>query len=251
MSPALISVIMPIYNSAEYIEQSINSVLTQSYEKIELIIIDDSSTDNGVDIVKKIMDFDNRIQLILMPENQGAGSARNKGIDVANGRYIAFLDADDVWLPAKLEKQIAFMQSKNIGISFTSYRFINSEGSDIRGGVNAANTLDLDSYMRTTGIGLSTAIIDKEVCGEIHFSSMRLRQDTLLWLTLLSKGYKAFGLNECLVKYRIRTGQISGNKLKAAWRTFFVYWQFDAISKKRRLANYFYYIINAVLKRFS
>lgn len=245
----LVSIIVPTYNSEKFIVDAIKSVIKQSFSDWEMIIVDDCSTDKTVEISESLVTDYNNVKLLKHQENLGTGPTRNTGIEHSLGRYIAFLDADDVWLPAKLEKQISFMQSNDIGISFTSYSFIGSDGNAIRGRVNAVEQLDLDGYMRATGIGLSTAIIDREKCGDIRFANMRVRQDTYLWLSLLSNNHIAYGINECLVKYRISSGQISGNKFKIAWKTFLLYWGFDVISRRRRLVNYLFYIVNAVLKR--
>lgn len=245
----LVSIVVPTYNSEKFIVDAINSVINQSFSDWEMIIVDDCSVDKTVEIIESLVLGNNKVKLLKHHKNLGTGPTRNTGIDHSLGRYIAFLDADDVWLPAKLEKQISFMQLNKIGISFTSYSFINSDGNKIRGGVNAAEQLDLDGYMRATGIGLSTAIIDREICGEVRFSDLRVRQDTFLWMNLLNSNHIAYGLNERLAKYRISSGQISGNKFKIAWKTFLLYRGFNVISYRRRIVNYLFYIVNAVLKR--
>ena len=199
-----VSVIIPFYNSEEYLGQAIESVLKQDFTDWELILVDDSSHDNSVLIAKSYSDMHAKIKLIQLKENCGAGTTRNTGIRESSGKYLAFLDADDIWEHQKLTKQLKFIKDKNAAISYTGYSFIDQNSLPIRGRVEALPEMDLNKYMQTTGIGLSTAIIDRDKFSEIHFSDMRMRQDTELWMRLLSENIIAYGLNEDLVKYRKR-----------------------------------------------
>lgn len=245
----LISIVMPSYNSQDYILKSIQSVLSQTYTNWELIIADDCSTDNTKQQLMQLSDP--RIKVIFLTENIGAGLCRNKAIEQAKGQFIAFLDSDDIWLPNKLQKQLKFMERySNCAISYTSYDCIDENDQTLSGGVTAAKELNLDSYMQTTGIGLSTAMINLNIVGSIRFSSLRLRQDARLWIELLIQNFLALGIQEVLVHYRKRSGQISGNKLKAAYRTFRLYWSFKQLGFFKRLFNYCCYAYNGVKKRY-
>lgn len=245
----LISIITPLYNAENFISETIDSVLAQDYIHWEYILIDDCSSDNSVKFIESKYGGDSRIKVLKANVNGGAGVARNIGLEYAAGRFIAFLDADDLWIHNKLSKQLAFMQKNNSAISHTSYAFINEEGRGIPGRVNVSPQVNLHSYMRNTEIGMSTSLINKDIIGEFKLHSMRTRQDTRLWLTLLSSGHVAHGLNEDLVLYRVRKGQISGNKVLIAWRTLKLYLSITNIPLAERLTNYCYYAFNGIFKR--
>lgn len=243
----LVSVIMAAYNAEKFLPFSIASVMGQTYPYWELLIVNDCSNDRTKDVVNSFQDP--RIKLINLEENGGAGVARNIGLKSARGNFIAFLDADDLWLPKKLETQISFMQESKAPICHTSYTFINESGDSIAGYVRASDKVDLHKYMRNTEIGLSTAMINKDIIGDFVFNSMRLRQDTRLWIELLNRNFQAFGLDQNLVQYRIREGQISGNKFRSALKTFRLYLSFKDIPLICRLFNFSCYVVNAIAKR--
>lgn len=247
-SDIFISVIMPSHNAEKYIYESITSVLCQEYKNIELIIIDDYSTDNTINVISSIND--QRIKLIALNENKGAGNARNIGLENATHPYIAFIDADDVWLPNKLSIQLNYLlNNPNVAVICTAYSFIDENSSVISGSVVPDKKITLDSYMRNTCIGCSTALINKNISSEIKFSNIRLRQDTHLWITLLINNITIHGIEQKLVNYRIRKNQISGNKFNAAIKTFKLYWGFKQIPIYKRIINYIFYAFNGVSKR--
>lgn len=238
---------MAAYNAERFIADAIASVMAQTYTDWELMIVNDCSKDRTKEVVSTFKD--ERVKLIDLQNNSGAGIARNKGLENAKGSFIAFLDADDVWVPEKLEAQLKFMQETNAPICHTSYSFINEEGQTISGYVNASKTVNINQYMQSTEIGLSTAMINKTIVGHFAFNPMRLRQDTRLWIDLLNRNLLAYGLDKTLVKYRIRQGQISGNKFKAAYRTLKLYLSIKELPLYRRLFNFCCYFINGILKR--
>jgi len=245
----LVSIIMPVYNSKKYVKESINSVVSQTYSQWELIIIDDCSKDNTYEFLFAEYSDNKKIKILQNNYNSGAGVTRNKGLENAQGSLIAFLDADDLWLPEKLSKQVTFMNERSCAIVHTSYCFINELGIKIPGRVDVSEVVTLRSYMRNTEIGMSTSLLDKRVVGDFRLGAMRTRQDTFLWLTLLSNGHVATGLNEQLVEYRIRGGQISGNKLVIAYRTLKLYLSIKNVPLIERLVNYCFYAYNAAFKR--
>lgn len=246
-----VSIILPVYNALKFIQPTVESVLLQSHQEWELIIIDDCSPDGTYEYIKSKYSSDPRIVFAQNDVNSGAGITRNLGLKLATGSLIAFIDADDIWLENKLEKQLNYMEKLNSAIVHTSYSFINEEGNKIPGKVSVSEIVDLRSYMRNTEIGMSTSLINKDIVGEFSFNPMRTRQDTRLWLDLLSLGFVANGLDEVLVNYRVREGQISGNKFVIAYRTFKVYFAVKNIPIKERLINYCFYAVNGVLKRFK
>ena len=206
----LVSIIMPAYNSGRFIEQSIRSVLSQTYTDWELLIVDDCSTDDTTSIVASFKD--KRIHYQRNEHNMGAALSRNKAIQAAKGKYIAFLDADDKWLPTKLEKQVGFMQKNNIPMSYTAYYIQHPTRTDycIHQCPTTQNYYQLTKWNR---IGCLTVMYDREQIGTIQIPHIDKRNDYALWLTILRKGYTAHGIQEPLAIYRSHNGVSKGNKL--------------------------------------
>ena len=201
---------MPAYNSGRFIEQSIRSVLSQTYTDWELLIVDDCSTDDTTSIVASFKD--KRIHYQRNEHNMGAALSRNKAIQAAKGKYIAFLDADDKWLPTKLEKQVGFMQNNNIPMSYTAYYIQHPTHTDycIHQCPTTQNYYQLTKWNR---IGCLTVMYDREQIGTIQIPHIDKRNDYALWLTILRKGYTAHGIQEPLAIYRSHNGVSKGNKL--------------------------------------
>ncbi len=249
---SLVSIITPSYNSKPFIKETIDSVLAQTYQNWEMIIVDDKSQDDSVEYINTLIKDEQRIRLITLNENIGAAMARNRALEVARGKYIAFLDSDDVWLPKKLEIQLDFMQRNNVAISFTSYNTIDENSNENDHTIYAVESLTLVQYLKNTIIGFSTSIIDKELIKEeIKFLDIRIRQDTNLWITLLKNGYKAYGINQVLVKYRIHSNSISANKLKAAKGVWNLYFRIHHFGLIKSLYYFSFYAFNAIRKRFK
>jgi len=220
----LVSIITPMYNSENFIISTIKSVCMQSYQNWEMIIIDDGSTDNGVDRVKELENNDKRIRIIIQESNKGSAQARNTGIKHSRGRYIAFLDSDDLWESEKLKNQLKFMKEKNSPLSFTAYQKINEEG-EFLGQVNISTPkIEYKDLLKTNHIGCLTAIFDTKLLGgKMYMPLLEKRHDHGLWLSILQQGHTAYGLKEVLGKYRIRDGSISNNKIdnvKYQWKLY-------------------------------
>lgn len=210
MKEPLVSIIMPSYNSSQYIIESISSVIEQSYQNWELLITDDCSNDNTHQIVQEYLAKDNRIKLFINKENAGAGAARNNSIKQASGRFIAFLDADDQWLPEKLTKQIAFMLKNNYEFTFTAYQKLAS--GQLKGTVTPPRSTTYRKLLCGNIIGCLTAIYDTKTLGKLYMPLIRKRQDMGLWLDILKQVPQAYCLSEVLALYRIDSG-MSQNKL--------------------------------------
>lgn len=208
----LVSIITPSYNSANFITDTIESVLKQTYPHWELLITDDCSTDNSVEIIREYAKKDARIKLQKLEVNSGAGVCRNKSIEAAKGRYIAFCDSDDVWMPHKLEKQLLFMEEKRCALVYSSYMLMDEAGNE-EGIAVCRSNLDFNSLKRGNEIGCLTAVYDTARVGKVYMSPIRKRQDWGLWLDILAKCKVAYGMKEPLAYYRIRSGSISNNKL--------------------------------------
>ncbi|WP_029267449.1 glycosyltransferase family 2 protein [Virgibacillus alimentarius] len=242
----LISVITPAYNSQQFIHETIESVQNQTYTNWEMIIVDDCSTDKTTEIVASYQKEDARITLIKLKENAGSGVARNTAIEAAKGRFIAFLDSDDVWLETKLEKQLDFMLEKDIAFSFTEYVRMLEDGTEVNSVIKAPETIDYVGLMKHCVIGCLTVMLDTKKTGKVKMIHIRSRQDYVLWLTLTKNGFTAYGLPEVLSKYRLVQNSISSNKLKMVkqnWRVYRTVEEQSAIKSAWYILNYaFHYI---------
>ncbi|MGL5683111.1 MAG: glycosyltransferase family 2 protein [Marinifilaceae bacterium] len=208
----LVSIIMPSYNSEAFIEESILSIINQTYTNWELLITDDCSKDNTQTIIQRYIQQDSRIHLFTLKENGGAGVARNNSIKQAQGRYIAFCDSDDRWTDNKLDVQISYMQKHKIHLSYTSYYTCTEEGQQF-GKVECLNSLNYFKLLRDNAIACLTAVYDTFHYGKIYMPTIRKRQDWALWLQIIKKTKIAHGIQKPLAYYRVRSNSISSNKL--------------------------------------
>ncbi len=212
-----ISIIVPVYNAEKFIKETIRSVLSQTKQEWELLLVDDCSTDSSASIIESF--DDDRIRLIKMEDNLGAYAARNRGVKEAEGRYIAFLDADDLWEPEKLEHEYAFMTERNAGFVFTGYEFADENGTGKGSIVKVPETLPYKKALHNTTIFTSTVMIDRNIIPDDLIMMPNIKsEDTATWWNILRAGYTAYGLNENLVRYRRVKGTLSSNKLEAQRR---------------------------------
>lgn len=244
----LVSIITPTYNSDRFISMTINSILAQTYKDWELIIVDDFSSDNTVSIVQNFIESDSRIKLIQLSLNSGAAVARNLAIRASMGRYIAFLDSDDVWFPQKLETQIKFMQRNNCPLSFAAYIKINESG-DVIGEVGVPSRVDYKNLLKTCVIGCLTAVYDTHYFGKTTMPLIRKRQDFGLWLKLLKKTEFAYGIQEPLGQYRVRTDSISSNKANIVSSIWCLYREVEELSFLRSLYYFSQYALRGVVRK--
>jgi len=235
----LVSIITPSYNSEKFISETIKSVLNQTYDNWEMIIVDDCSSDNSNEIIKEYSKKDGRIKLIKLEKNSGPAVARNRAIKEAKGRYIAFLDSDDLWMPNKLEKQVEFMKKNNLAFTYSSYYLIDEENHDI-GLFNAPERISYRSMLKTCSVGCLTAIYDTNVLGKIYMPNIIKRQDYGLWLKILKIVGETKGIKEPLAFYRIRKNSVSSNKIKAAKYQWKIYRDVENLN----LFKSFYYFIH-------
>jgi glycosyltransferase involved in cell wall biosynthesis len=222
MRDHLASIITPLYNTKDFISDTIQSVLSQTYKDWELVIIDDCSTDGSYKLAKEF-EKDHRIKVYKLPQNSGPAIARNKGIELAKGSYIAFLDSDDMWLPQKLERQIRFMEENNYIFSYTYYQLINDEGDETGKTISPPLKINYKDLLKTCYIGCLTAVYNAEKIGKVYMPIIDKRQDYGLWLKILRKGVTAYGLPESLALYRVHSKSISSNKfnlVKYNWKLF-------------------------------
>lgn len=243
----LVSVITPLYNCSKYLEQTIQSVLSQTFQNWEMIMVDDCSTDNSVEIAQQYAAQDERIKVIQLEKNSGAAVARNTAIEAAQGRYIAFLDSDDQWLPHKLETQLAFMQKQNVAFSYAAYEKVNEEGAVI-GSVGVPDKVAYKDLLKVCSIGCLTAMYDTQQLDKIYMPLIRKRQDLGLWLRILKQIPFAYGIQEPLGRYQLRSDSISANKRSAAEYTWRLYREVEQLNLISTLYYFSFYAINGVLR---
>ena len=248
-SQPLVSVIMPCFNIEQFIAATINSVLQQTYPHWELIIVDDASTDRTAEIVKSHQNQDDRIHFVVKSKHSGIADTRNQCLKMAKGQFLAFLDADDLWHPEKLEQQLQFMTQRNIGFSYSSYDCVDEAGNPLEKTVKAVSDLNYEAYLRNTIIGCSTVILDKTIVGEVVVPNFRTSEDTATWLNILKKGFLAYAIEQPLTSYRIRQHSASSNKLKASADLWKVYRQNEKLPLFKALACFSSYAFNAIKKR--
>lgn len=246
-----VSIITPAYNSERYIAETIKSVQAQTYDNFEMLIIDDCSTDNTCKIVSEIAKNDKRIILVRLKKNSGAAKARNCALKLATGRFIAYLDADDIWLPEKLEKQLDFMQKHNYGFSCTSYCVISDTGESLNKSVHMMKRTDYvgfltNNLLQTVGIMVDREIVDSSC---LVMPNMKRRQDAATWLQILKSGHDCYGINEVLAQYRRAKNSLSSNKLRAIKGIWYLYRKVEKLSLPFSCYCFVRYAILAVWKR--
>ncbi|MGV0795813.1 glycosyltransferase family 2 protein [Mycolicibacterium elephantis] len=212
------SVITPTYNCAKYIEEAISSVQSQTYDNWELVIVDDCSDDNTYELVRRIAQGEPRIRLFRHDVRRGAGPARTEALNQSKGRFIAYLDGDDVWYPQKLERQVNFMLKNQCGFSCVSYEVVNDAGKPLNKPIYMLPKVDYVGYLtnnllQTVGIMADTDIVDKNL---LRMPPIKRRQDVATWLQILKAGHANHGLPEVLAQYRRTKNSLSSNKFKAA-----------------------------------
>jgi len=245
----LVSIITPSYNSSKFIEECVNSVVSQTYNNWELLIVDDCSDDNSKELLLDLEKKDERIRVTFLDNNIGAAKARNISIRNAKGRYIAFLDSDDMWEKSKLEKQIKFMEKEGIAFSFTRYTPISEDGSVSFPEIKVPSKIDYFAYLKNTIIGCLTVVIDKKKVGDFEMPIIKSSHDMALWLLIMKRGFDAYGLNESLAKYRIVSVSNTANKWRAAKDVWEVYRQFEKLSFFNSIWYFLNYAFNAIIKR--
>ena len=232
----LVSIIMPAFNCEDFIGTTLDSVINQSYKNWEVIIVDDCSTDNTVDVVQEYIKKDNRIKYHKLEKNSGAAVARNKAVDLASGKYMAFLDSDDVWFPEKLTKQIGFMEENDYGFTCTSYTKIDEQGQYLNRTIVAQTKRDYDGVLKTCP-GNSTVIYNAEKLGKFKIPDIKKRNDYVMWLQVIKKEKYLYGIVEPLGSHRIRTEGISSNKKSLVGYHWKVYREIENLSLLKKLLD--------------
>lgn len=247
----LVSIVMPAFNSERHVAEAIASVQAQTIDSWELIVVDDCSTDRTREVVERLSKDDSRIRLICQSENAGAAAARNVALNNSCGRYVSYLDADDLWLPVKLEKQIACMDQQGAGFSCASYEVVDEEGNPLGRSVYMPQKSDYwgfltNNYLQTVGIMADLELVDKNL---LVMPDMRRRQDAATWLQVLAAGHECIGIDEVLCQYRRTSGSLSSKKWKAVRGTWYFYRQVATLPLYKAAYCFVRYAFLAVWKR--
>jgi teichuronic acid biosynthesis glycosyltransferase TuaG len=226
---SLVSIITPAWNAERFLRASIESVRVQTFGDWQMLIADDCSADGTAALVESYAAEDSRVRLIRCKENGGPARARQASLDQADGRYIAFLDSDDLWLPTKLERQIAFMHAKRAALSYTSFRRVNEDGSTVGRQIRVPSSLTYRQLLSNTAIATLTAMVDRSVAGDIAMIDEGY-DDLCLWLSVLRRGHVAYGLQEDLARYRVRGSSVSSRPLRSAGWVWKIYRNVEHLS---------------------
>lgn len=246
-----VSIITPVYNVAGLIGETIASVLSQTYEDLEMLLVDDASTDNSWDVIQSFAEKDQRVRCWRLTQNSGAAKARNFAIEQARGRFIAFLDHDDLWLPEKLLRQVEFSLSKSAVLTHTDYEYIDASGNRIGKIIRAQPHLNYQKMLDCNYIGCLTAMYDIQKIGcKVFMPEILKRQDYALWLKILKHGHYAYGLNEVLAFYRIGRKSLSSNKIESAKFNFQLLTEIEGLSRLKAAYYFARYCMFGVKKYF-
>lgn len=248
----LVSIIVPVYNVEKFIVETMECVRAQSYDNWELLLVEDVSTDGTKEVIETYLHEkpDERIHLICQPENKGAAHARNRGLKEAAGRFIAYLDADDLWEPLKLEKQLVFMEERQAAFSFTGYEFADEVGKGLGKIVQVPATINYKEALKNTTIFTTTVMFDTDKIEKNMLNMPIIKsEDTALWWKVLRNGYIAYGLNENLVKYRRAGKSLSSNKLEAVRRIWNLYRKAEGMSIFSSAYHFCFWAVHAVRRR--
>ena len=235
-----------MYNAEKYIPDAIRSVFSQTYGDWEMIIVDDCSSDRSLEIAEQYAKVDNRIRIIYLDCNMGVASARNAGIATAKGRYISFLDSDDIWEKDKLSRQLKFLSENGYFFVFASCKLINESGASMNKILKAPNSVNYEKLLRSNCITCSSVMID---ASKINVSMPDIKhEDYATWLGILKKGFAAYGLDSELVKYRIRKTSVSANKLKSLSWVYRIYRNYLKMTPQQALYHIVVYFLHSIKK---
>jgi teichuronic acid biosynthesis glycosyltransferase TuaG len=247
MTPT-VSVITPAYNAAAVVGEAIRSLQNQTFASWEMLVVDDCSTDDTAAVIAAFANNDERIRLLRSAQNAGPANARNVAMTAARGRYMAFLDSDDLWLPEKLQLQLAFMAEKDAALSYTAYRRFREDPQRAGPLVAARPEFDYRALLKNPGMACLTVMVDRERTGPFTMPSVR-HEDYALWLSLLRGGLRSHGLNVDLARYRISETSVSSNKLRSAKWVWDIYRNSERLRLPHASWCLAHYAIHAVRKR--
>ena len=248
----MVSIVVPVYHAENYIRETMDSVRAQTYKDWELLLVVDGREDPTIDVIEHYMKEkqEARIRLLIQESNKGAALARNRGVQEAKGRYIAYLDADDLWKPEKLTRELAFLEKEQAAFVFTGYEFADESAVGLGKVVQVPKKLTYKEALKNTTIFTSTVLFDTEKIPKAMLEMPNMRsEDTALWWKVLRNGYDAYGLNENLVYYRRPAKSLSSNKLIAIQRIWNLYRKAERLSIPYSCYNFCFWAVRAVLRR--
>jgi teichuronic acid biosynthesis glycosyltransferase TuaG len=245
MEKPLVSVVMPVHNGEQYLADAIQSVLGQTFVSWELLVSDDGSSDDSVSITRAFCRRDSRISLVTGATRGGPARARNRAIDVARGRWIAFLDCDDVWQPDKLSATLEFAQLNRLALAYTAYTRVSVKGSVL---IQVLSTATYRKLLKSNHIATSTVLVDRELVPDLRMNEAFQPDDYIAWLGILKQGLAVGGLQRATTQYRKSRGSHSNNKVKAARRVFRLYRKQQMLSWPETLWYFGNYAVRGALK---
>lgn len=247
----LVSVITPVHNAEQFIENTIQSVLEQSYSNLEMVLVNDASVDNSLAILEKYAAADSRIKVCNLDENGGAAIARNKGIDICSGEFVCFIDSDDTWQQEKISQQLMFMYEHKLQFSFTAYEVMTETGEKTSiVDMNSKSEVSYsDMLAKRATVGCSTVMLKRSLIGEHRMPLIRTGQDYAFWLKLLKTGVSAKCLRVPLTNYRIVKNSISRNKVKKAQRQWEIYTQIEKLGLFKSAYYFVNYAYRAIIRK--
>lgn len=249
MDQPIVSVITPVYNAEKYLAETIQSVLDQTYQSFEFLLVDDCSNDSSKKIITSFAELDDRVKYLKLQSNSGAAVARNHGLENAEGRYIAFIDSDDKWYPEKLERQLAYMDDNHRAFTYTKFETLYEDGSKRAPAASLPERLNYTGLLKNTAIACSTVVIDKNIIGEFRMPLVRKGQDTATWLKILRSHDYAYLLDETLNQYRLVGGSLSSNKFLALKRTWNTYKNLEKLPLPKAIYYFSHSVLNAIIRR--
>nr|WP_244897342.1 glycosyltransferase family 2 protein [Marinococcus halophilus] len=243
----LVSIVMPAYNCEAFIKYSLDSVIQQTYQNWELIIVDDGSKDSTKKIVTHYSNKDPRIKYFEFEKNQGAAVARNKAVELAEGKYMAFLDSDDIWFPKKLDEQLKIMKENGYEFTCTSYTKIDELGQDLKKTIRVTDKSTYDDILKRN-LGNSTVIYNVDNLGKFTIPNIRKRNDYVMWLQVIKKAGYLYGINEALSSHRVRKNSLSKKKVNLVGYHWKVYREIEKLSLLKSVYLIMYWVLSKVLK---
>lgn len=247
-NPPLVTVIMPAYNAELYLEEAVQSVLDQTFTDWELLILEDCATDGTYALAEKLAARDDRITLLKNAQNMGVARTRNRGFDLARGKYVALLDSDDVWHLDKLERQLARMEETGADFSYTSYAIVDGEGKKTKADFLVPGEVTYRDQLTRNAIGCSTVMLKASLLKTYRFVTDFYHEDYVLWIQLLKDGYRAAGCEEVLVDWRFIENSRSFNKVKAAKNRWRIYRDYLKMPLHQRICAFAVYAVTSIIK---
>ena len=251
MDNDLVSIITPVYNCEKLLSKTIECVINQTYKNWELLLVDDCSKDNSAKIAKEYVKKDKRVKYIKLEKNSGAAIARNTALKNSKGRFIAYLDSDDLWKPEKLEKQVKFMKDNNYAFTCTDYEKIAENGKSLNKIIKIPKKVNYNLFLRNTIIQTVGVMVDTSITGKdvLVMPNIRRRQDAATWCQILKSGYDCYELPENLSYYRVVSNSLSSNKLKAIKMNWYWYRKIEKLPLYKACFCFVGYAFNGVRKR--